>query len=213
MRKQQRSEPLARFMAFLFVLWAISLATATHQSGQIHRGEINEHRGDQPRLHFVEDWGGIHTWRCSYSALCFVAESEPEPFFVYTYGQSVQLVNFDTTRSATVGQQGSDGKPIAVDYDPSGGYLFIVDKNKMVITASNSTDTVVLVTGLYKPRGVAFDWINKTLYWTDQGIIRFCLLDFGASTFCRPATLAVGSLSSAHAIAVDPQRGYLCWTR
>lgn len=135
---------------------------------------------------------------------------EPEPFYIYTYGSSVQLVSFDATRSATVGLQ--DQKPVAIGYDPRGGYLFIVDKSKMIITASNSTDTVVLVNNLYKPRGVAFDWINRTLYWTDQGDIRFCLLDFGASTFCRPTTLSVGSLSNPHAIAVDPQRGQVYWT-
>lgn len=117
-------------------------------------------------------------------------------------------MNFDASQSTTIGQQTGSSKPVAVDYDPSRGYVFIVDRAARHITGSNDTHTLVVVTGLSKPRGLAFNWMNSTLFWTENKVIRYCHVDFDASVFCNPATLDVGPLDTPHAIAVDPQRGY-----
>ncbi|XP_013407657.1 low-density lipoprotein receptor-related protein 2-like [Lingula anatina] len=60
---------------------------------------------------------------------------------------------------------------------------------------------------LYSPEGVAFDWINKKVYWSDYAIHRIFSMNLDRS---NRVTLIVAD--NPRAIVLDPCRGHMYWT-
>ena len=127
-------------------------------------------------------------------------------FYVYPYQQRVRLSSLDNSVSTTIGQHADNSKLVGVDYDFASGMVYVVDEAAATITASNSTHTLLVVSRLNKPKGVAFDWLNSTLYWTEERAIHYCRVN--ADFVCHPSTLVSASSGSPRAIAVDPYRQY-----
>ena len=55
--------------------------------------------------------------------------------------------------------------------------------------------------------GIAWDWVNKKLYWTDAGDKDLEVYD--PSTGCRRVLVKTGENSKPRAIVVDPNTRYL----
>ena len=58
---------------------------------------------------------------------------------------------------------------------------------------------------LYSTDGLAWDWINQKLYWTDQCNDRIEVYDPSAST--RKVLIETGTNSNPRGIVVDPVNG------
>ena len=71
--------------------------------------------------------------------------------------------------------------------------------------------TDIVSTGLIKPEGLACDWINNMIYWTDSDTKRIEVA--GLSGLDRDRTVLVWeNLDLPRAISVDPISGYMFWT-
>ena len=60
----------------------------------------------------------------------------------------------------------------AIDFFFDNGTIFIVDDNKDAIfrvKQDGSQLEPIVTTALYRPQGIAVDWISQNLYWTDAG--------------------------------------------
>jgi len=73
------------------------------------------------------------------------------------------------------------------------------------------TKTNIVSTGLMKPEGLACDWINNKIYWTDCDTKRIEVA--GLSGLDQDRTVLVWEdLGFPRAISVDPLSGYMFWT-
>ena len=58
--------------------------------------------------------------------------------------------------------------PVDIALDPTVGYMFVTDNNRLVRANMDGTSLVPLVTdAVYKASGVALDLITKRVYWSD----------------------------------------------
>ena len=97
---------------------------------------------------------------------------------------------------------------VGVDFDHDTGYLYWTDGIQRNIQRSAVTadghDVEVVVKGLGRPDGVAVDWVNKKIYWTDPGTNNISVSDLnGASCMELIAT----GLQEPRAIVVHPYIG------
>ncbi|XP_067678701.1 low-density lipoprotein receptor-related protein 4-like [Haliotis asinina] len=87
--------------------------------------------------------------------------------------------------------------------DVAKGGIFSVDlDNKSSVEGVASTD-------VRSPDGLAVDWINKHLYWTDTGLDR---IEISSLNGKMRKTLIDSGLDEPRAIVLDPNHGLMFWT-
>ncbi|KAJ7378683.1 hypothetical protein OS493_021987 [Desmophyllum pertusum] len=139
------------------------------------------------------------------------ATGEPG-FLIFANRQDIRRILFDSSDYTELvpEQRGA----IALDYDFESGYIFWTDVIDEHIKRSNMRENppkveVVVKIDLDTPDGIAVDWINKKLYWTDTGTDMIEVADFNGTN--RLELITTG-LEEPRAIVVHPPLGYIFWT-
>jgi hypothetical protein len=71
---------------------------------------------------------------------------------------------------------------------------------------------VIVDTGLLKPEGLACDWVNDKIYWTDSETKRIEVSSMPGQPHFHRTVLVWDDLDLPRAIAVAPQDGLMFWT-
>lgn len=107
----------------------------------------------------------------------------------------------------------SDQRAVAVSYDCDSGRYFWTDVAKRRIYSSkidgNGSRTEVISTGLRSPEGIAVDFINGNIYWTDSEYNHIEVAKYDGSS---RAVLVNKDMVNPRGIALDPIRGRMYWT-
>jgi len=102
---------------------------------------------------------------------------------------------------------------VALDFDFDGGNIYwseITSETIQRAEVKNGSDVEVIIKeDLSMPEGIAVDWINKKLYWTDSGTLRIEVADLNGE---NRLSLVQSGLLKPRAIAVHPFIGYMFWT-
>ncbi|TSL47700.1 Low-density lipoprotein receptor-related protein 8 [Bagarius yarrelli] len=105
---------------------------------------------------------------------------------------------------------------VAVDVDVASNRMFWCDRfyrkiySAYIHEASDPARHVTLIdSGLLFPEGLAFDWVQHNLYWTDSGHGTISVASSGGS---RRRVLIHTDLSEPRAIAVAPEQGFMFWS-
>ena len=101
-------------------------------------------------------------------------------------------------------QKGATG----LDFDFDEGFIFWTDVHSGNIQrapVNNSRNIEVVVSdGLSSPEGIAVDWVNKKLYWTDSGTDIIRVADYDGNN--RMNLITTGQ-RNPRAIVVHPLTG------
>ncbi|XP_071477659.1 low-density lipoprotein receptor-related protein 8-like [Diadema antillarum] len=103
---------------------------------------------------------------------------------------------------------------VAVDFDYQSNTLFWSDVRmehlaKTQLLSENAIAAEIVTTSVKTSDGIAVDWINKLLYWTDTGLDQIGVSNFDGS---KKALLITTGLDEPRAIAVDPESGLMFWS-
>ncbi|XP_046544761.1 low-density lipoprotein receptor-related protein 4-like isoform X2 [Haliotis rubra] len=150
----------------------------------------------------------------------------------YTYSKEILLVlgkhyitkvdlntlehgEFDRA-SCEITPYGSPSTPVSIDFDIRSKALYWTDPGLKGIYMSRFKDNMdiepveaLFRTDVDKPEGLAVDWVDQNVYWSDTGhhVIIAASLKTRAKT-----TLLDSGLGTVRGIAVHPQEGLLYWT-
>lgn len=129
-------------------------------------------------------------------------------FLIFANRQDIRRILFDSSDYTELvpGQRGA----IALDYDFESGYIFwtdVIDEHiRRAKMQDNSKVDVLVKINLDTPDGIAVDWINKMLYWTDTGTDMIEVSDFNGTNRLK---LVTSGLEEPRAIVVHPFIGYV----
>ncbi|XP_071103874.1 low-density lipoprotein receptor-related protein 2-like [Haliotis cracherodii] len=109
---------------------------------------------------------------------------------------------------------------VAVDFDVKENYIYFSQVGEKKISRVIKGETVVedLVAksnlsefgptnDITSVEGIAFDWVSKKIYWADLFKSKIYSMNLDHSN-----KVALASVSSPRALAIDPCRGYLYWS-
>lgn len=132
-------------------------------------------------------------------------------FLIFANRQDIRRLLFDSSDYTEMvpEQRGA----IALDYDFESGYIFwtdVIDENirRTKMHDSSVVEDLVKI-NLHTPDGIAVDWINKKLYWTDTGVDMIEVSDFDGKNRLQ---LVTTNLEEPRAIVVHPSLGFMFWT-
>ena len=126
-----------------------------------------------------------------------------EGFLIFANRHDIRHLTFDSSDYTQLvpGQKGA----IALDFDFSSGYIFwtdVIEENiKRAKIEENPKVEVLVHIDLDTPDGIAVDWINKKLYWTDTGNDMIEVADFDGNNRLQ---LVKAGLEEPRAIVVHP---------
>ncbi|XP_035392379.1 low-density lipoprotein receptor-related protein 8 isoform X1 [Electrophorus electricus] len=105
---------------------------------------------------------------------------------------------------------------VAIDVDVAANRMFWCDRfhrriySAYIHEASDPSRHLTLIgAGLHSPEGLALDWVQHNLYWTDSGSRSISVASADGS---RRRILIDSDLSEPRAIAVDPEQGFMYWS-
>ncbi|XP_030630637.1 low-density lipoprotein receptor-related protein 8-like [Chanos chanos] len=105
---------------------------------------------------------------------------------------------------------------VAIDVDVASNRMFWCDRfhrriySAYIHEASDPSRHVTLIdSDLHSPEGLALDWVQHNLYWTDSGDRTISVARADGS---RRRVLIDTELNEPRAIAVDPERGFMYWS-
>ncbi|XP_036423801.1 pro-epidermal growth factor [Colossoma macropomum] len=136
----------------------------------------------------------------------------PPAFLLFANGVDIRRVSMDGSGSRTL-LEDPEGSLRAVDYDPVQSMVYFASTERKQIeriSMDGRSRELLLSTGLdSSPEGLALDWVNRKLYWTDRGSssIRRSGLDGQDREM-----LIFEKLLKPRGIAVHPQAQKLFWT-
>jgi hypothetical protein len=138
--------------------------------------------------------------------LIYQLTPEEQPYILFVqYSNYVRKVNLDGSQLQTVY---TGGRPYALDYDYRRKYMFWSDDNSNTIYRARldgSQSTLLINSGISCPLGLAWDWVNEKLYWTDYcgNYIAF----YDPASGDRKNLINTGSSTDPRDIVVDPGTG------
>ncbi|XP_067027218.1 low-density lipoprotein receptor-like isoform X2 [Acropora muricata] len=134
-----------------------------------------------------------------------------EGFLVFANRHDIRQLAFDSSDYTEVIPDLKAA--IALDFDFESRQVFwtdVVDENiKSAKMEPNPTVQPLANVSLDTPDGIAVDWINKKLYWTDTGIDLIEVADFNGT---NRLVLIKQGLEEPRAIVVHPSLGFMFWT-
>uniref|UniRef100_A0AAR2KIN3 EGF-like domain-containing protein n=1 Tax=Pygocentrus nattereri TaxID=42514 RepID=A0AAR2KIN3_PYGNA len=105
---------------------------------------------------------------------------------------------------------------VAIDVDVAANRMFWCDRfqrkiySAFIHEASDPSRHVTLIDSeLHSPEGLALDWVQHNLYWTDSGDRSISVASADGS---KRRVLIDTELSEPRAIAVDPEQGFMYWS-
>ena len=110
----------------------------------------------------------------SYEVTAQVYSSEKEPLLLFINKDKVLSYDIDTEELDVVVSSYFWDNLVAMDFHRGNRLLYISDvlhKNLYSVNISVEPPAIKLILdeGLVTPDGLAVDWINNNLYWTDKG--------------------------------------------
>ena len=88
-------------------------------------------------------------------------------YVVDSLGQKIDVFDFEGVYYSIVVSSNLTS-PVDIALDPTVGYMFVTDNNRVVRANMDGTSLVPLVTdAVYKASGVALDLVTKRVYWSD----------------------------------------------
>ena len=138
--------------------------------------------------------------------ICFLFSLGGEGFLVFANRHDIRQLAFDSSDYTEVIPDLKGA--IALDFDYESRQVFwtdVVDENiKSAKMEPNPTVQPLANVSLDTPDGIAVDWINKKLYWTDTGIDLIEVADFNGT---NRLVLIKQGLEEPRAIVVHPSLG------
>ncbi|KAF4094118.1 hypothetical protein AMELA_G00009360 [Ameiurus melas] len=143
----------------------------------------------------------------------------PPALMLFANMVDVRIVNVDGSDSRSLMNE-SQRSIMAVDYDPVQNRVYFADTESGQIESVSvgGGETEVLITDLVSPEGLAVDWINRKLYWTDRGKIFWTDVGFPVAVWRagldgEDRTVLMGSgLVFPCGITIDHNTNTLYWT-
>ena len=130
-------------------------------------------------------------------------------FLIFANKLDIRHLAFDSSYSAVVLVPDQKGA-VALDFDFNSRYIFWTDVIEEEIRRAKMEENprveVVANISVDTPDGIAVDWINKKLYWTDTGNDMIEVADFDGTN--RLELIKTG-LQEPRAIVVHPFIGYV----
>lgn len=144
----------------------------------------------------------------SFKKLMFLFSSGGDGFLIFANRHDIRHLAFDSSYYVELvpDQKGA----VALDFDFNSGYIFWTDVIEEEIRRAKMEENpkveVVANISVDTPDGIAVDWINKKLYWTDTGNDMIEVADFDGTN--RLELIKTG-LQEPRAIVVHPFIGYV----
>ncbi|XP_059822369.1 low-density lipoprotein receptor-related protein 2a isoform X1 [Hypanus sabinus] len=136
-------------------------------------------------------------------------------YLIYATESSIRSLHLDITEHMLPFPVVSVGHTaIALDYDSSEKRIYFTQnigegqsQISYISLDENSASSTHVVTGLSSPDGIAFDWINRRIYYSDylNQTINSISINGGNHTI-------IANVPRPRAIVLDPCRGYMFWT-
>ena len=135
-------------------------------------------------------------------------------FVLFANRHNIRRILLDASEYTSVYSAAEDSKAsiIALDFHVRSGTIFWTDVTREKIYRAKlngsftvqSTTKAIVTQGLQTPDGIAVDWINEKLYWTDAGIGVIEVADFDGS---NRLVLVREHLDEPRAIVLMPALG------
>ncbi|XP_053362043.1 pro-epidermal growth factor [Clarias gariepinus] len=133
------------------------------------------------------------------------------PLLLFANMVDVRSASVDGPESRSLINESKLSNIMAVDYDPVQNRVYFADieRGQIASVSLDGGETEVLITDLVSPEGLAVDWINRNLYWTDRGLssVSRCRLSSQDIT-----VLIHDRLLQPRDMAVHPQAQMIFWT-
>ncbi|XP_021582708.2 low-density lipoprotein receptor-related protein 2 isoform X1 [Ictidomys tridecemlineatus] len=170
--------------------------------------------------HFCFAIPGLHTPKCgcAFGTLEHDGKScaiSTENFLIFAVGNSLRSLHFDPEDHSPPFQSiNVEKNAIAVDYDSINNRIYFTQN---VDSERGQISYVSLYSGIHTPTvvasdvgiadGIAFDWINRRIYYSDyhNQTISSMAEDGSQRT-------VIARVSKPRALVLDPCRGYMYWT-
>uniref|UniRef100_A0A673WRM1 LDL receptor related protein 8 n=1 Tax=Salmo trutta TaxID=8032 RepID=A0A673WRM1_SALTR len=138
------------------------------------------------------------------------------PYLLFTNRQEIRRV--DPVKRDYRQVLATQKNAVALDVDVANNRLFWCDRfhrniySALIPEAGDPSQQVTLVDSgsLLSPEGLALDWVQHNLYWTDSGHKTVSVAS--AYDGLKRRVLVDTELSEPRAIALDPQHGFMYWT-
>ncbi|XP_067109198.1 low-density lipoprotein receptor-related protein 8-like [Osmerus mordax] len=104
---------------------------------------------------------------------------------------------------------------VSLDVDVANHRMFWCDRfhrkiySSLIQEASDPARQATLLDSLVSPEGLALDWLQNNLYWTDSGDKS---ISVASANGARRRVLVTTELSEPRAIALDPHHGFMYWS-
>ncbi|XP_072044705.1 low-density lipoprotein receptor-related protein 6-like [Amphiura filiformis] len=140
-------------------------------------------------------------------------ETSIKPYLLLANTFDIRRLNFDGTdyRFLTAGLS----ETVALDYDYSTGYMYFshndgqTTKISRAPLSSGYPVTDIITTSLGAPDGLAVDWVNRKLFWTDGALN---LIEKSNVDGSQRGVLISSGTHKPRGIALDPHADYMYFT-
>ncbi|XP_064646226.1 low-density lipoprotein receptor-related protein 2-like [Lineus longissimus] len=143
-----------------------------------------------------------------------------ENFLIYSLLYTVEGVHMNTTSTDQIIRPAFSpivaphrGKVEALDIDTHDGYIYYGDVRSNFIyrvKADGSDQEVVKATDLNQVKAMAFDWISKNLYFTEQ--IKKTIRVISIRSTEHPMKTIIRNIWQPNGIVVAPNDGFIFWS-
>ena len=153
---------------------------------------------------------------------------EHNKFLMFARRTDIRVISFDTAiHSNVILPLNGLRSAIALDFEIDQNQVFWSDVTLDSISKSNTNgkgkhsiiylffscpgkdQKVIALNSLESPAGLAVDWINEKVYWTDAGTDKIEVSNFDGS---QRSVVIWSGMERPRDIVVDPSNGYFYWT-
>ncbi|KAF5898954.1 pro-epidermal growth factor [Clarias magur] len=135
----------------------------------------------------------------------------PHPLLLFANMVDVRSTSVGGPESTSLINESKLSNIMAVDYDPVQNRVYFADieRGQIASVSLDRGETEVLITDLMSPEGLAVDWINRNIYWTDRGLSS---VSRGRLSSQDATVLIHDTLLEPRDMAVHPQARMIFWT-